>query len=91
MSQKIISLSKFKADASRLINDLNEHPHPVVLTQNGQASAVVQDYDSYQRQQEALLKLMAQGEVDVREQRLSGQDEVFVTARARLEEGRGPA
>lgn len=79
MSDSIISLSDFKSDASQWLKRLQEESDAVVLTQNGRASAVVQSYDTFQRQQQALLmlKLLAQGEADIAAGRLIPQEEVF--------------
>lgn len=86
MSDPIISLSDFKADASQWLKRLHDASETVVLTQNGRASAVVQSFESYQRQQQALLmlKLMAQGEADIRDARLTPQAEAFDAVRARI-------
>lgn len=43
MSQSILSLSEFKADASRLLDKVRDEPGTLVLTQNGRARAVVED------------------------------------------------
>jgi prevent-host-death family protein len=87
MIDTVMSLSEFKAQASRLLKELQEHPRPVVLTQNGRASAVLHDYAQYQRQQESLLmlKLMVQGEADVQQGDVSPQKAVFDDLRQRLE------
>lgn len=86
MSDSIISLSDFKADASQWLKRLQEESDAVVLTQNGRASAVVQSYDTFQRQQQALLmlKLLAQGEADIAAGRLIPQEEVFAKLRERF-------
>jgi prevent-host-death family protein len=86
MSDPIISLSDFKADASQWLKRLQDVSETVVLTQNGRASAVVQSFESYQRQQQALLmlKLVAQGEADVRAGRLTTQDDAFARLRERI-------
>jgi prevent-host-death family protein len=86
MSQTILSLSEFKADASRLLDKVRDEPATLVLTQNGRARAVVEDYEQYQARECALLmlKLMAQGERDVAEGRLLGQGQVFEDLRRRL-------
>ena len=72
MSQSILSLSEFKADASRLLDKVRDEPGTLVLTQNGRARVVVEDYEQYQARERALsmLKLMAQGEGDVADGRL---------------------
>jgi len=91
MSDKIISLTRFKSQAAKMLEDMHKTGTPVVLTQNGAATAVVQDVESYDRAQRALLmmKLMVQGEADVREGALSDQDSVFAALEKKLEQKRG--
>ena len=91
MTEAISSLSEFKADASQWLKQLQEGGQAVVLTQNGRGSAVVQSYESYQRMQQTLLmlKIVAQGEADIRAGRITPQDEVFANIRAKLEAQRG--
>jgi prevent-host-death family protein len=86
MSESILSISDFKADASRLLDQMRDEPSRIVLTQNGRARAVVEDYAAYRRREQALLmlKLMAQGEADARQGRLTDQTEVFGAVRERL-------
>lgn len=89
MSESILSLSEFKADASRLLDQLRADPATLVLTQNGRARAVVEDYEQYQARQRALvmLKLMVQGERYVESDRVIPQEQVFADIRRRLEAG----
>ena len=56
-------ISYLKAHASELIRQLGEQREPLVITQNGEARAVLQDVQSYQQTQEtlALLKILALG------------------------------
>jgi len=91
MSQSILSLSEFKADASRLLDKVRDEPGTLVLTQNGRARAVVEDYERYQAREQALLmlKLMAQGERDAADGRILPQKQVFDDLRQRLLRG-GP-
>ena len=86
MGRSIISLTEFKAKAARMLSDMKETEHTIIVTQNGAASAVVQDYQSYQRTSAALLllKLMVQGEADIAKGRVTPQDRVFADLRARL-------
>ncbi len=76
---KVTSLSHFKADASQLIASIRKSGETVVLTQNGEATAIVQDIETYQKTQQALLmiKLLAQGEVDIRNGETADQAAVF--------------
>jgi prevent-host-death family protein len=91
MSESVISLSDFKSDASQWLKQLQEDRNAVVLTQNGRGSAVVQSYESFQRQQQslAMLKLMAQGEADLRSGATVPQGEAFAAVRRKLGRSRG--
>ncbi len=86
MSQSILSPSEFKADARRLLDKIRAEPTTLVLTQNGRARAVVEDYEQHQERQRALvmLKLMVQGESDVEGGRLVPQEQVFADLRQRV-------
>ena len=85
MREQIISLTDFKTSASRLLQETRGGAN-IILTQNGSASAVVQDYATYRAQQDAflMLKLMVQGEADLQKDRLTPQGKVFDKLRASL-------
>ncbi|HLF11095.1 MAG TPA: type II toxin-antitoxin system Phd/YefM family antitoxin [Gammaproteobacteria bacterium] len=87
MSHSIVSLSEFRARAAEMLDEIKSTRRGIVLTQNGAASAIVQDYESFQRLQEslAMLKLMIQGEADIRANRTVPQSKVFSSLRAELE------
>jgi hypothetical protein len=59
---------------------------PVVITQSGEHGGVLMDIATYQdlRQATLLLRLVAQGEADVREGRIVPQERVFRAFRGRL-------
>ena len=79
MVSKITSLSHFKADASQLLASIRKSGETVVLTQNGEATAIVQDIETYKKTQQTLLmlKLLAQGEADIRNGKTLAQAAVF--------------
>jgi prevent-host-death family protein len=93
LTEDIQPVTFLKGNAALLLNQVNETRRPVIITQNGLARAVLQDTASYEsmRNAIALLKLMVQGEDDIRAGRLDEQDEVFsridakLTARRELE------
>lgn len=66
LSQAIKPISYFKAHAAEVIRDLNTHHGTMIITQNGEARAVIQDITEFERIQEALalLKMVAQGQKD---------------------------
>lgn len=66
-STRVKPISYLKAHAADVLLDLAERREPMVITQNGEAKAVVQDVASYEETQEtlALLKLIALGNRDI--------------------------
>ena len=91
LSNDIEPVTALKRSAADLIARATDRHSPIVITQNGKPTAVLQDVHSYQRQQRALhlLKLLAQGEHDHRAGRLHDQASVDGLVSARLAERRG--
>ncbi len=79
LSQAIKPISYFKAHAADVIRDLNEQHGIMIITQNGEAKAVIQDITEYERIQEALalLKMVAHGQKDYEEGKTIPADQVF--------------
>lgn len=67
-STRIKPISYFKANAAEILADLNDGAEPMILTQNGEAKAIVQDIRDYEKTQEtlAMLKILALGMEDLR-------------------------
>jgi prevent-host-death family protein len=82
---RVKPISYVKANAADLIRELKENGEPLVITQNGEATAVMQDVASYEATQEtlALLKILALGRRQVEEGRTIPADEVFRRLRKR--------
>ncbi|MEI7787152.1 MAG: type II toxin-antitoxin system Phd/YefM family antitoxin [Chlorobiaceae bacterium] len=68
-----------KAKTADLLDQINDTRRPVIITQNGEPRAVLQDPKSYEEMRNALglLKLLAQGEEDIRKGNIRPQEEVF--------------
>ena len=62
-SSQIKPISYVKANAADVISQLEQSQQPLVITQNGEAKAVLQDIKGYEQTQEtlALLKILALG------------------------------
>ena len=62
-SKQIKPISYLKANAAEVLQELTDQRQPLVITQNGEAKAVLQDIVSYEQTQEtlALLKILALG------------------------------
>jgi len=79
LSQDIKPISYLKAKTANVINDVNENQRTIIITQNGEAKAVVQDIKSYENLQNSLnlLKLIVQSENDIENNRIIEQEEMF--------------
>jgi prevent-host-death family protein len=66
-STQVKPISYLKANAAEVLLHLAEVREPMVITQNGEAKAVLQDLASYEETQEtlALLKVLALGSQEV--------------------------
>jgi len=80
-------VTALKTRTSELIRRARDTGQPVVITQNGKATAILQDVASYQRDREALmlLKLAAQGDRDYRQGNVVSDAEADAHFRNRLE------
>ena len=60
-STQIKPISYVKANAAELLDRITEEREPIIITQNGEARAVLMDIASYEQTQEtlALLKVLA--------------------------------
>ncbi len=72
-------ITYLKSRAADLLKQVNETQRPVIITQNGEPRAVLQDPQSYESMRNALglLKLISQGEEDIRKGKVSTKDEVY--------------
>lgn len=79
VSSDIKPISYLKSHAADILKRINETHRPIVITQNGEPKAVVQDPTSYDTMINAIgiLKLISQGEEDVKQGRTKTQEDVF--------------
>lgn len=84
-SSRIKPISYLKANAAEVLLNLAEKREPLVITQNGEAKAVMQDVASYDETQEtlALLKILALGNREIETGRLKPVAEVVNRLRTR--------
>lgn len=82
---RIKPISYFKANAAEIIQELGEVGEPMIITQNGEAKAVVQDIVSYEQTQEtlALLKILALANKNIEQGRYRPAKDVFADLRKR--------
>ena len=88
ISRDIKPVTYLKANAAELLKQINETRRPVVITQNGEPRAVLQDPESYENMRNAIgiLKLISQSEEDIKNGKSKLQEDVFTEIEKSLEE-----
>ena len=84
-SSQVKPISYLKANAAEVLLQLAAQREPMVITQNGEAKAVIQDVASYEETQEtlALLKVLALGNREIEEGKVKLAVDVVKRLRAR--------
>ena len=79
IKEDIRPISYVKALPQDILTQVNKTHRPIFVTQNGEAKAVLIDSESYEKMKNALglLKLISQGEKDIKNGRVMDQNEVF--------------
>ena len=87
-STDIKPVSYLKSRAKDMLNQVNETHRPIVITQNGEPRAVLQDTESYENMRNAIgiLKLISLGEEDIRKGQMKSQDDVFADLEKLIDE-----
>jgi len=79
IKEDIKPISNLKSRSADLIAQINETHRPVIITQNGDPRAVIQDAESYQRTMNSLnlMKILAHGEKALKTGDTINQDDLF--------------
>ena len=79
ISTDIKPVTYLKSKAADLLRQINKNHRPVIITQNGKPRAVLQDPKSYENMRNAIgiLKLVSQGEEEIKNGKSKSQEEVF--------------
>jgi len=85
--EDIKPISYVKSHTAEIMKQVNEKNNPVVITQNGEAKAVLMDVKQYQNILDAmnLLKILSIGENDIKLNRTYTQSEINKKIMAILE------
>jgi prevent-host-death family protein len=88
-STQIKPISYVKTHAAELLDRINEEREPIIITQNGEARAVLVDVRTYEESQEsmALLKILAIGSQEIE----AGKTHALKDVIRDLRKGRGRA
>ena len=89
LSRQIKPVSYLKAHAAEVVRTLAAQHEPLIITQNGEAKAVMQSIDSYEQMQEtlALLKILALGNRQIEAGRVRPAADVVAQLRERRPAG----
>ncbi|MCP3931023.1 MAG: type II toxin-antitoxin system Phd/YefM family antitoxin [Bacteroidetes bacterium] len=88
ITEDIRPVTYLKNQAADVLKQINETQRPMIITQNGEPKAVLQDPVSYENMRNAigLLKLISQGEDDVKQGKVKSQEDVFADLEKRVRE-----
>lgn len=84
-STQVKPISYLKANAAEVLLQLAEQREPMIITQNGEAKAVILDVASYEETQEtlALLKILALGSQEIEAGKVKPVGDVVARLRAK--------
>jgi len=79
IKEDIKPISYIKTNAADMLKRINDTHHPMIITQNGEAKAVLLDTETYQSMINSIgiLKIMSQSENDIEKGEVTDQDQLF--------------
>ena len=86
LRNNVKSISYVKTNAAEMMNYVNEHRNPIIITQNGEARAVLMDINTYQDNEDALalLCLLRIAEKDIESGKVKDSEVVFKELREKF-------
>jgi len=71
-----------------MLKRVNDTHHPMIITQNGEAKAVLLDTETYQSMINSIgiLKIMSQSENDIEKGEVTDQDQLFINFDKKIKE-----
>jgi prevent-host-death family protein len=90
LARDIRTVTEMKTRAAQLLDEVNLEKRPLVITQDGRPRAVMMDVESYEELRNAIgiLKLVSQGQEDMRAGRWVEQGILFNRLDVRLKTAR---
>ena len=88
LSNQVKPISYLKANAAKIIRNIGEQTDPLIITQNGEAKAIIQDIKSYEESKEmmAMLKVLALGNQQIEDGKTKPSSKVFSEIRNRAKD-----
>jgi len=86
LRENVKPISYVKTNAAQMLDYVNERRNPIIITQNGEARAVLIDINTYQDNEDAfaLLSILKIAEKDIENGNVKDPDEVFNELRKKL-------
>jgi prevent-host-death family protein len=86
LRENVKPISYIKTNAAKMMRYVNERKNPVIITQNGEAKAVLMDIETYQNTEDAfaLMNIIKIAEKDIEDGHVKKADEVFVNLREKV-------
>jgi prevent-host-death family protein len=91
LKEDIKPISYIKTNAAEMMDYINDHKNPIIVTQHGEAKGVLLDVESYQDMVNALslMKLLQFSEKSIREGKVYDNDHVFSELRKKIGQKNG--
>ncbi len=88
LSNSVKSVSFLKNNTAEILKNIGKSGQPLIITQNGEATAVLQDIKSYEELVDslALLKILALGQKDIEEGRIKSAKGAFGDIKKKLKD-----
>ena len=86
LAKSIKPISYLKSNASEIIRNIASTRETMIITQNGEAKAIVQSIEEYERQQEAMsmLKILAQSSSSISKGKFKSSSQSFSDLKKRI-------
>ena len=90
LSESVKSISYLKAHASEILKDVSSKQKTMVITQNGEAKAVLQDVRVYEQTQEslALLKILSMSKKNMERGNIKPIEKSFEAIRRKIQKSK---
>ena len=91
LNSDVKPISYIKTNAAEVIEYINSHKNPIIITQHGEAKGVFLDIESYQDMINALslMKLLQFSEKSILEGKVYDNDQVFSDIRKKISQKNG--
>ena len=87
LRENVKPISYIKTNAAKMMKYVNDRRNPIIITQNGEAKAVLMDIETYQDTEDAfaLMNIIKIAEKDIENGRVKKIDDVFNNLRKKIE------